>query len=186
MVTRVLTAVPVLLLYRQRIERSQEDRMGAEIIIVPSAFLMIAYVFYVIANAFIRRQQLKSTTDFQTRLLERIGNMGEFSQFLNTEGGQRLLGTMGSDGGFAHHRVLRALQSGIVMMCLGVGIFVYLNAVRPGRDTYEVIGFVGTISAAVGLGLLISGYVSLKLSRRMGLINGKSDAHAAKDLARSA
>jgi len=159
--------------------------MGSEIIIVPSAFLLVAYVFYSVANAFIRRQQLKSTTEFQSKLLERMGNMGEFSQFLNTEGGQKLLGTVGSDGGFAHQRVLRALQSGIVMMCLGLGIFFYLGQVRPGPDTYEAIGFVGTISFAVGLGLLISGYVSLKLSRRMGLINGKSDAHASKEIARS-
>ena len=159
--------------------------MGEEIIIVPSAFLMVAYVFYVVANVFTRRQQLKSTTDFQTKLLDRVGNMGEFSQFLNSEGGQKLLGTVGSEGSFAHHRVLRAFQSGIVMMCVGIGIFMYLGEVRPGLDTYEALGFVGTISAAVGLGLLISSYVSLKLSRKMGLINGKPDTHASKEVARS-
>jgi hypothetical protein len=174
----------VTLLYRQRPE-PQEDRMGSEIIIVPSALLMTAYVFYVIANAFIRRQQLKSTTDFQTKLLERMGNMGEFSQFLNTEGGQKLLGTVASDGGFAHQRVLRALQSGIVMMCLGLGIFLYLGNVNTARDTYEAMGFVATVATAVGAGLLISGYVSLKLSRRMGLINGTSHAPAANEISRS-
>ena len=36
-----------------------------------------------------------------------------------------------------------------------------------------------------GMGLLISGYVSLKLSRRMGLINGKSHAPASNEIARS-
>ncbi len=70
-------------------------------------------------------------------------------------------------------RVLRAFQSGIVMVCLGIGIFMYLTVSRSRiPDTYESLGFVGTVSAAVGLGLLISGYVSLKLSRRLGLING--------------
>ena len=59
--------------------------MGEEVIIVPSLFLMIGYVFYVIANAFTRRQELRSTTEFQSRLLERMGSVGEFSQFLNTE-----------------------------------------------------------------------------------------------------
>ena len=55
---------------------------------------MIAYVFYAVANAFTRRQQLRSTSEFQTKLLERMGTMTEFSQFLNTEGGQKLLGTL--------------------------------------------------------------------------------------------
>jgi TRAP-type mannitol/chloroaromatic compound transport system permease large subunit len=159
--------------------------MGSEVIIVPALFLMIAYVFYVIATAFTRRQQLRSTSEFQAKLLERMGGMSEFSQFLNTEGGQKLLGTVGSDGGSAHQRVLRALQSGIVMVCLGIGIFIYLGEVRVEGDTYASIGFVGTVSFAVGAGLLISGFVSLKLSRRMGLINGKSDAHASKEIVRS-
>ena len=159
--------------------------MGSEIIIVPAAFLMVAYVVYAIVNTINRRQQVRATSEFQTKLLERMGNMGEFTQFLNTDGGQKLLGTVTSDGGFAHQRVLRALQSGIVMICLGLGIFLYLNEVRVGSDTYESIGFVGTVSFAVGLGLLISGYVSLKLSRRMGLINGQSHSPAAKEIARS-
>lgn len=160
--------------------------MGPEIIIVPAAFLMVAYVFYVVAAAITRRQQLRSTSEFQNKLLERMSNVNEFSQFLNTEGGQKLLGTVGGDGGFAHQRVLRAIQSGIVMVCLGVGIFLYLSDVNVSSDTYESIGFVGTVSFAIGAGLLISGFVSLKLSRKMGLINGKSHAPASNEVAPSA
>jgi hypothetical protein len=71
------------------------------------------------------------------------------------------------------------------MVCLGIGIFLYLSDVSFDRDTYESLGFVGTVSFAIGLGLLISGYVSFKLSRKMGLINGQSHSHATKDVARS-
>jgi hypothetical protein len=160
--------------------------MGSEIIIVPSALLLTAYVFYVIANAFTRRQQLRSTTDFQTKLLDRMGNMGEFSEFLNTEGGKKFLNTVGSEsGGMAHQRVLRAFQSGIVMLCLGIGIFMYLSGARVDSETYESLGFVGTVSAAVGVGMLVSGYVSLRLSRRLGLINGKPHVPASSEIPRS-
>ena len=160
--------------------------MGSEVIIVPAAFLMVAYVFYVIANAFTRRQQLRSTTEFQTRLLDRTGNMGEFSEFLNTEGGRKFLNTVaGESGGTAHQRVLRAFQSGIVMLCLGIGIFMYLSSARVDIETYESLGFIGTVSAAVGSGLLISGYVSLRLSRRMGLINGQPNESTTNEIARS-
>ncbi len=71
------------------------------------------------------------------------------------------------------------------MLCLGIGIFMYLSGARVDTETYESLGFVGTVSAAVGLGLLISGYVSLKLSRRMGLINGQSHASTSNEIARS-
>ena len=151
--------------------------MGSEVIIVPSAFLMIAYVFYVVANAFTRRQQLRSTTEFQTKLLERMGTMGEFSQFLNTEGGQKLLGTVGE-----RRRLCAPACPARVPVrhrhALPRNRHLPVSERRAGRDrdTYESLGFVGTVSAAVGMGLLISGYVSLKLSRKMGLINGKSHA----------
>jgi hypothetical protein len=72
------------------------------------------------------------------------------------------------------------------MLCLGLGIFMYLGGARVDTDTYESLGFVGTVSAAVGLGLLVSGYVSLRLSRRMGLINGTSHPPASNEIARSA
>jgi hypothetical protein len=160
--------------------------MGSEIIIVPAAFLTFAYVFYVIANVFTRRQQLRSTTEFQTKLLDRTASMGEFSEFLNTEGGRKFLSTVGSEsGGMAHQRVLRAFQSGIVLSCLGIGIFMYLSGARVDTDTYESLGFIGTVSTAIGVGLLVSGYVSLRLSRRMGLINGQPHVPAPTEIARS-
>lgn len=148
--------------------------MGPEIVIVPSLFATIAYVFYVVASGFIRRQQIKATTDLQAKLLERIGTIGELGQFLDTDGGRRFLRTLSTEpmGGQAHQRVLRAFQSGIVMVCLGLGVFLYVGRVQLPYGAYENVGFVATVSTAVGLGLLISGYVSLRLSKRMGLITG--------------
>jgi hypothetical protein len=115
-----------------------------------------------------------------------MGSVGEFSQFLNTDGGRKFLSAVSIEsGGAAHQRVLRAFQSGVVMVCLGLGIFMYLSGARVDTDTYESLGFVGTVSAAVGFGLLISGFVSLKLSRRMGLIDGSSEPPASNEIARS-
>jgi len=162
--------------------------MGSEAIIVPSAFLMVGYVFYVIVNGFTRRQQLKATTEFHGKLIERITTIREFGEFMNTEGGQRFLGSLSTEpiGGLSHQRVLRAFQSGIVMVCLGIGIFMYVGEVSLPYGAYENVSFVATVSTAVGIGLLVSGYMSLRLSRRMGLINGKSHAPAAPDVARTA
>ena len=161
--------------------------MSSEVVIAPLLFLMIGYVFYVMANAFTRRQQLRSTTEFQTKLLDRMGTIGEFGQFLNTEGGQRFLGALSTEpmAGLPQQRVIRAFQSGIVMICLGMGIFLYLSSVRLESEAYESVGFVGTVSAAVGIGLVLSGWTSLKLSRRMGLINGNPHAPVVPDVART-
>jgi hypothetical protein len=159
--------------------------MGSEVVIVPSLFLMIGYVFYVVAGAFVRRQQLRVTTEFQTKLLDRMGSVAEFGQFLNSDAGERFLSAVSMEpgGGLAQQRVLRAVQSGIVMVCLGIGIFIYLGQVVLGSESYESVGFVATVSTAVGMGLLISGYASLLLSRRLGLINGKSHESTSTEVA---
>jgi len=48
------------------------EQMGSEIIIVPFIFSTIGFVVWVAFNAWQRRQQVRSLTDFNTRLLERM------------------------------------------------------------------------------------------------------------------
>ena len=130
---------------------------------------------------------MRATAEFQTKLLDRMGSVAEFGHFLNTDAGERFLTAIATEpgGGLAQQRVLRAVQSGIVMVCLGIGIFMYLGQVNLESESFESVGFVGTVSTAVGLGLLISGYVSLLLSRRMGLLDGRSHPPTSKESARS-
>jgi hypothetical protein len=61
----------------------------------------------------------------------------------------------------------------------------YLGEIDSYSESYAGVAFVGTVSAAVGAGLLISGYVSLRLSKRLGLINGKPQASSPTDVVRS-
>lgn len=162
--------------------------MGPELIVFPSMFLMFAYLIYSVANVLTRRQRLRSSAELQAKLLDRIGTIDEFGRFLNTEGGQQYLETIATEptGGEANQRVLRALQSGVVLVCLGIGIFMYVGEVRLPSGPYENVTFVGTVSTAVGVGLLISAYASLRLSKRLGLINGRPKASAASVAGRSA
>ncbi len=149
--------------------------MGPEMIVFPSMFLLFAYLIYSVATAVTRRQRLKSTTELQAKLLDRIGSIDEFSRFLNTDGGQQYLDAIatGPTGGEPHQRVLRALQSGVVLVCLGIGIFMYVGEVRLPVGPYENVTFVGTVATSVGVGLLVSAYLSLRVSKRLGLINGR-------------
>jgi TRAP-type mannitol/chloroaromatic compound transport system permease large subunit len=162
--------------------------MSEVMIVVPCLFLLIAYLFYVVVNGFTRRQQLRAATEFQAKLLDKMGSVQELGTFLNSEGGQKFLGVAAAEatGNVSHQRVLRAFQTGMVMISLGIGIFFYLSEVAPARETSEVIGFVGAVSSAVGVGLLLSGFVSLKVSQRLGLINGRPHDSRPSDVARSA
>lgn len=162
--------------------------MGPELIVFPSMFLMFTYLIYSVANVLTRRQRVRSSAELQVKLLDRIGTIDEFGRFLNTEGGQQYLEAIATEpaGGEANQRVLRALQSGLVLVCVGTGIFIYVGSVRLPSGAYENVTFLATVATAVGVGLLISAFVSLRMSKRLGLINGRPQASATPVADRSA
>ena len=145
--------------------------MGSEAIIVPSLFLTVGYIVYVIVEAFGRRQRLKIAADFHSRLLERIGSATEFGQFLASEGGARFAESLSTSTEAAPHtRILRAVQAGIVLLFLGVGLFMFVEAISLPYAPEVNVRAMATVFTAVGLGLLASAAVSYVLSRRLGLL----------------
>src|SRR5258708_987419 len=110
------------------------------------------WVIFVIVDGFRRRQQLRLSAEFQTRLLERIGSAREFGEFLGTESGARFLDSISVDRNAAQMGILRTLQAGIVSLVMGSGILVLAR----GKSYEEGLLIVATISTALGAGLLLA------------------------------
>jgi hypothetical protein len=147
--------------------------MGAEVIIVPGAFLMVSWIIWVIVDGLRRASQTRHAAQFQGRLLERLGSAHEFSEFLATDAGAKLLASQTVDSGRSPHgRILTAVQSGLVLLVLGVAIFIFVQRVPLGDEAPESLAFAATVATAIGIGLLLSSLASYLLSRRMGLLNG--------------
>lgn len=154
------------------------------IIIVPTVFLVTGWVVYVIVDGFRRRQQLRLATEFHAKLLDRIGSAKEFGEFLNTSGGAKFLDSLAIEReGGPHIRILRALQAGLVLVALGVGLFLLIGSATltfgvPAefeRDAEDGLAVLATITTSIGTGLLLSAAASFGLSKRLGLINGESE-----------
>ncbi len=132
-------------------------------------FALIAWIVFVIADGRRRREHLKVTSDFNAKILEKMGSTAEFGAFLDTEGGRRLMKTLTVEGPSAKTRMLGATQTGIVCASIGIamlilgGIFYYL------RDGLWVMG--GIITAC-GIGFLVSTLASYRLSKTLGLLGG--------------
>ena len=156
-----------------------------------SAFIAIAWVIHVVVDGYRRRQQIRVTTEFHGKLLDRIGSAKEFGEFLNTTGGTKFLDSMTieREGGGAQVRILRAVQTGFVFLALGLGLFVLIGTTNLGFEDFaderaaqgfrsdEEDGFavMATICTSVGVGLLLSAGASYGLSKRLGLIDGEND-----------
>ena len=94
-------------------------------ILIPlGAFVMFGYITQVLVEWRRQTQRVKLLTEFQTKLLERMGSGQEFAAFFQSSGGERFLETISLDRANPYDRVIRSLQAGIVSVCLGVGLHV--------------------------------------------------------------
>ena len=136
-------------------------------------FALIAWIVFVFVDGKRRREQLKVTSDFNAKILERMGSTAEFGAFLETDGGKRLMKSLTVEGPSAKTRMLGSTQTGIVCTAVGLamlilgGIFYYL------RDGLWVIGGIVT---ACGVGFIASTLASYRLSKALGLLDGSGDA----------
>jgi hypothetical protein len=132
-------------------------------------FALVAWIVFVFVDGKRRREQLKITSDFHNKVLEKMGSTAEFGAFLETEGGRRLMKSFAVEGPSAKTRILGSTQTGIVCTAVGLamlilgGIFYYL------RDGLWVIGGVVT---ACGVGFIVSTIASYRLSKALGILDG--------------
>lgn len=145
--------------------------MGSEIVIVPVVFATIAFVVWILVLGYSRRQQIRGMSEFNSRLLERMGSVKDFSDFLSTEGGAKFIDRMTAGGARPEIRltILRSMQTGLVLFALGVGLIVLpwiLRSVLPYDDSY---GFTvsGTIALSLGFGFLLSAGASYRVASAM-------------------
>ena len=136
-------------------------------------FALIAWIVFVFVDGRRRREQLKVTSEFNAKILEKMGSTAEFGAFLETEGGRRFMKSLTIEGPSAKTRMLGSTQTGIVSTSIGIallilgGIFYYL------RDGLWVIGGIVT---ACGIGFLVSTLASYRLSKSLGLLDAGGDA----------
>jgi hypothetical protein len=146
--------------------------MGSEIIIVPSLFFLIGYIVFVGVDGYRRRQQTRAYTEFHSKLLDRIGSAKEYGEFFSSDAGDRFLSALSSsDAAAPQLRILRSLQTGLVLLALGIGLFMLTNRREFGLDAMDGLMVTATAATAIGSGLVVSTAMSYVLSKRMGLMD---------------
>jgi hypothetical protein len=151
--------------------------MGSDIIVIPSMFFMFGFVVYTIVDGFRRRSQAKMVTEFHTKLLDRIGSAKEFGDFFASEAGKRFMDSLSStEAGLPQMRVLRSLQTGLVLLALGIGLFILTHQRTFSVEAMDGLVVTATVTTAIGAGLGISTLLTYLLSWRMGILPTRSSS----------
>lgn len=135
---------------------------------IPIAFIvLLGYITQVITEWRRQKERTRLLTEFQTKLLDKMGSGAEFAAFFQSAGGERFLDTLSLERAQPYDRILRAVQSGVVLSCLALGL-IYLGRVVP----FDGIGFtiIGVIALSIGLGFLLSAGAAWTISRSAGLL----------------
>lgn len=143
--------------------------MSSDWVFFPCFFGMISFVIWVVVNGWQRRQHIKLIIEFNNRVLERLGSMREFSDFLHSDGGERLMRVLTSERGSTgpRDRILAAVQSGVVFVAVGLGLL--LVAGRTSGDEHEVLAVISTIVLSLGIGLMLSSAASFWVAKHLGM-----------------
>ena len=146
--------------------------MSSEAIVaitIPIGFFgTLAYITQVLTEWRRQKERTRLLTEFQTKLLDKMGTGEDFAAFFQSTGGERFLSTLSLEKGNPYDRVIRALQTGIVMACLSFGL-IYLGRVVSFEG--EGLTIVGVIILSLGLGFLLSAATAYGIPKSAGLFD---------------
>lgn len=112
-------------------------------------------------------QKARRQSEERLRVLERFSSGPELAEFLNSSSGVRLLDLLGSKAD-PRRSALTAVAVGTFLLVVGAA-FLLLNQLdalgEPG-----MLMVPGMLTAAAGLGALLSAAISLRLARRLGVL----------------
>jgi hypothetical protein len=145
--------------------------MHSEVIIAPAAFTMIAFIVWTVVTGWQRQQQVKRMAEFNGRLVERLGSVKDLAEFLQTDGGSKMLNsfTIERASTSVRERVLRGSAIGVVCIALSVGLLI-LGAHYAYED-HEGFTIMGVIALSLGLGFAASSAVSYFLAKGLGSLD---------------
>ena len=143
--------------------------MLSDIVAMISIPAMLAWFAWIVFGNIRRFKIAKLQAEVQTKLLDKVSSSQDLIAYAQTEAGQEMLESLKVERHSPHTRIIGALQTSIVMICLGAA-FLFLR----GRISGTEEGFLvfGTLATMLGAGFGLSAVAAYYLSKSFGLLNG--------------
>jgi hypothetical protein len=137
-----------------------------EVVVFVSMFLFWGWVVYII----LEWRKLKYKNQLQNKIIDKLNSVPELNEFLQTEGGSRFLNFLTIESFSPKEKLLSSITKGIILFMLG-GAFVCIDplfsTVTEDARIFTALAF---IFVALGIGFLVSSFISYLLSKKWGII----------------
>jgi hypothetical protein len=118
----------------------------------------------------------KVQTDAHTKLVDRLTSNEDLLVYVQSPAGQRYLAStpisvdlMPRTVGAPIGRILWSVQAGVVMALAGVGLWVAKGTII--EEVAQVLQVIAILAIAIGVGFVLSAFISYVLSQRLGLLD---------------
>ena len=148
------------------------DYFPIEFLVLP---LIAAVLIVAMCVLYLERSRREThRVELQKAVLERVGSVKEFAEFMTTEQGERFLAALAPAQFRPHHRGLWSVRVGVVVLTIGLFLMFALHTPWLGSsDTPPRAAYMGILLLiAAGAGMLLSAAVSFVIARALG-INGR-------------
>lgn len=141
----------------------ESSELIAMITVLPAMFVFWAWVVWII----LEWRKLKAKSVLQSKMVDKFPTAQEFNDFLQSKGGNKFLSFLKFNGLAPREKILSSLSKGIILSMFGISLII-LGQVFTEEIKY-FLAF-GIVIVALGVGFLISTFISYKLSKKWGII----------------
>ena len=136
----------------------------ALIAILPLTILFWAWVVW----AILEWRKTRHKSQLQNKIVDKFQSVQEFSDFLQSKEGNKFLNFVKFSGLAPKEKLLSSLTKGVILVALGIALILVGQIFN--EEMKYFIAF-GIVSIALGIGFLISTFISYTLSKKWGIID---------------
>ncbi len=138
------------------------------VLAVGGGFATIMFVVWALLHSILRWREITRDTRIMTQLAAQVRSGEEVATFLESPSAHALFDRTVDRRTLVLERMLRALQSGVVLVVMGIAIFVIRTQFTDDEALAALV--FGTLSLALGAAFLLAGGLTYVLSLRWGLL----------------
>ena len=136
----------------------------ALITVLPLTILFWAWVVW----AILEWRKTRHKSQLQNKIVDKFQSVQEFNDFLQSKEGNKFLNFLKFSGLAPKEKLLSSLTKGVILITLGIAL-ILVGQIFTEEMKY-FIAF-GIVSIALGVGFLISMFISYTLSKKWGIID---------------
>ena len=143
--------------------RMSDPDVFLSIVAFPLMFAFMGWLIWTILEWF----RMRHKSQLQNKILEKFTTVKELNDFIQSEEGNRFLKLFSTNGSAPRQKILSSLSRGIIVSFIGVSL-ILVGQIFSIEMKYFLAS--GVVLIALGLGFLVSTFISYTLSKKWGII----------------